>query len=365
MEKTKLFKPNSFNLILYIILVSLFLLSCSDRKGSGRNISVLIPVGNGEGFGYIDTQGKVIIPFRYRYAGFFGSNGLAPVLQDTLFGYINKNGDWVIRPSYSFAFPFYCNMAKSTLPNNDDVFIRPDGSIAYKIDYSVYSEVGYQYSNAGVIAKGHKPNEYFLINKEGASVLNFNANDCCFLNNDYVLLRYFNRGFDSLKVIDLKGRTAFRSSEVQWIVFSDNVYQVHYIDSGRVCLLTNDFKISMCYSDKYSITGEIHEGKLPFKAYGGSGYLNKKGDVSIDPIFEGCYEFQGGLAAARLNGKIGFIDHNGQVQVPFIFDELLRGFEDGYAILLSGDFIVFINESGKEFWKMKKNSVYMQIFDFL
>lgn len=52
--------------------------------------------------GYLDGNGKITIPLKYRKVGDFNS-GLAPVLNEdgTKWGYININGDLVIPYNYT------------------------------------------------------------------------------------------------------------------------------------------------------------------------------------------------------------------------------------------------------------------------
>ena len=62
-------------------------------------------VGNGNLFGFINYDGKVFINYQYKAALHF-SEGLAAV-QDTstgLWGFINTNGDMVIKPLLLFRY---------------------------------------------------------------------------------------------------------------------------------------------------------------------------------------------------------------------------------------------------------------------
>ncbi|NLU32346.1 MAG: WG repeat-containing protein [Clostridiaceae bacterium] len=65
----------------------------------------------------MDTDGNLVIPYRfehsfdgtYLYQGF--SNGLAAVCVDGKFGYISKNGDFVIEPEFDYAERFCDGLA--------------------------------------------------------------------------------------------------------------------------------------------------------------------------------------------------------------------------------------------------------------
>jgi hypothetical protein len=51
-------------------------------------------MGGGKGWGYIDAQGKIVIPPGFDLAGSF-CNGLAEVQKGATHGYINKSGEFV------------------------------------------------------------------------------------------------------------------------------------------------------------------------------------------------------------------------------------------------------------------------------
>jgi len=78
-------------------------------------------------WGFLDTKGKVAIPFIYNYAMPF-SEGLSVVQKGSLFGYIDKSGKEVIGPQYLTASSFKENLAV--------VMKSTDSSTFYFIDKS-------------------------------------------------------------------------------------------------------------------------------------------------------------------------------------------------------------------------------------
>lgn len=64
-----------------------------------------IPVCERGMWGYVNDQGVLVIPLRFRSVGDFTVNR-APVRDTGLFGYINKSGAWVIEPTWDLAMPF-------------------------------------------------------------------------------------------------------------------------------------------------------------------------------------------------------------------------------------------------------------------
>ncbi|MFT4155089.1 WG repeat-containing protein [Parafilimonas sp.] len=63
-------------------------------------------------YGYIDIKGNTVIDFRFSNARTF-ADGLAPASDEKgLWGYINGKGDFIISPEYNFADSFDNNEAR-------------------------------------------------------------------------------------------------------------------------------------------------------------------------------------------------------------------------------------------------------------
>jgi len=68
------------------------------------------PVRNGDRWGFIDSTGKVVVPFKYRNVNEF-SEGLAAVREQGTFGYIDENGAVVIPFIYDWGEAFKAGSA--------------------------------------------------------------------------------------------------------------------------------------------------------------------------------------------------------------------------------------------------------------
>ncbi len=64
------------------------------------------------------------------------------------------------------------------------------------------------------------------------------------------------------------------------------------------------------------------------------GYIDKKGEFLIEPVFDQAYRFVGGLAIVEVDGKFGFINTKGSFVVPPIY-ELLEEFSCVFQNLLT------------------------------
>jgi hypothetical protein len=76
--------------------------------------------GDREKWGYIDKTGHVVIKPTYSDALYF-SNGLAPVLINNKWGYINRTGKVVIEPQYDTAYPFIGELALVSIKYSNNV----------------------------------------------------------------------------------------------------------------------------------------------------------------------------------------------------------------------------------------------------
>src|SRR5688572_22466534 len=62
------------------------------------------------------------------------------------------------------------------------------------------------------------------------------------------------------------------------------------------------------------------------------GYINRTGEIVIEPQFFAANEFSEGLAAVRLGGTYGYIDSGGEFVLPAKYD-LAEPFRNGLALV--------------------------------
>lgn len=71
----------------------------------------LMPVRKNGKYGYINTSGRVVIPFQFDLGGRF-SGGYASVIIGRKHGYINRAGKFIINPRFDYAWEFQGGVAK-------------------------------------------------------------------------------------------------------------------------------------------------------------------------------------------------------------------------------------------------------------
>lgn len=83
-------------------------------------------VMNGEKWGYVTTEGELVLEYRYQGAGSFSEIGYAPAETDDGWGYIKENGDFVIKPEFEGAKSFSESGIAPVMNNGSWNFIQLD-----------------------------------------------------------------------------------------------------------------------------------------------------------------------------------------------------------------------------------------------
>lgn len=76
------------------------------------------------------------------------------------------------------------------------------------------------------------------------------------------------------------------------------------------------------------------------------GFINRKGEVVIKPVFRGVGSFVDGLAPARRDGTYGFINMRGEFVIAPVYD-YATDFSEGFARVWTGGELGFINRQNE------------------
>lgn len=163
------------------------------------------------------------------------------------------------------------------------------------------------------------------------------------------------------------------NSKGELITKADNI--LISVQKNHIYLVTKDYKEGLMTTDgkwiakigeynfkeKYSnMYKDLEESKekeffivyineMPKHKYG---YINYEGELQIPIIYDEAEKFSEGLAAVKLNGKWGYIDTDGNVKIGFNFDEAYD-FKDGLALVRIDDSSFYIDRKGQK--KMMKS----------
>ncbi len=146
-------------------------------------IMVLQPViENGEEVrrcGFVNLQGKIVIPFRYEYAGNF-SEGFASVAMNGKKGYINKTGKLVLPYKYDLAGDFEGGMAWVKL-NGKQGYINKQG--AEVIPLGEFDSFGANELGIDGYVSAKKNGKYGIVSKTGKVLVPFKYEE---MNNSII-----------------------------------------------------------------------------------------------------------------------------------------------------------------------------------
>jgi hypothetical protein len=283
-------------------------------KQDGNNVSNVK-------WGFADKKGRLVIPPKFEGDYFQPprfTEGLAPVIFSSMFpgsqsfvgigakfGYIDKTGEYVIKPIYDKAINFQEGLAAVTVDGKEG-FINTKGEVVIPLIYKL--ALSFENGYAIVVMN----DKYSFIDKSG--------------NNP------FNKQFDSLSEFS-DGLARFEEGgKYGFIDINGNVVIKPFITPGSVIdwIGGNEFSEGLCavkFGYDPNKKDEFDNGKY--------GYINKTGKVVINPIFNSANGFKNGRAVVAIDGKSFLIDKSGN-RISQYFNDLT--FEaDGMIKVNAGD----------------------------
>ncbi len=241
-----------------------------------EGLSCVYPLSSGyRGFGYIDLTGQWVIQPQFQTAECF-RNGLAAIQQDfnSKWGYIDKEGEMVIPPRFDNTIAFSEGLAVVCIDGYCG-FINRKGRIVIPCQYRSMS--GFF---GGLANVEYVPDKWGYINKQGQLVI-------------------------------------VMPSSCRWAQsFSpDGLALTHdgYINTQGKVVINRVTLHRLGYNFQ-----PFFEGLACFKDDSEWGFINKKGEMVIEPQFQELTTFKEGLAPVK-RGWWGYINQSGETVVPVQF----------------------------------------------
>ncbi|MDR1706316.1 MAG: WG repeat-containing protein, partial [Clostridiales bacterium] len=116
----------------------------------------LAPVIKDDKWGFIDKTGKVVVPLEYDQVYSF-SEGLAPVIKDGKYGFIDKTGKVVVPLEYDDVYNISEGLA-TVMKDDKWGFIDKTGKVVVPLEYDYFSQSEYDVSYETLL---------WLINSDG------------------------------------------------------------------------------------------------------------------------------------------------------------------------------------------------------
>lgn len=275
-------------------LITFALLLVDSCAVIAQKLPDLIPFKDQNLYGYCDSNMTVIIEAQYQKAYLFIEDR-ALVVKNKLYGFIDSKGNQIVPFVYQYANSFSGGYAMVQTTKNEMKYINREGAF---ISIPEKDELRPNEN------KGYERNPYGPIKED----------------------RYFYRGKNN--------------TEGYMTVDGDTISSTEY---------TYPF-YSECYStpDNYDQTfRHFYESRAIVSGKGGQGYIDLKGHLVIDTVFDVAFNFKEGRAKVKQNGKYGFIDQQGNKIGEIKYDQACY-FYNGMAQVVIDDKCGYINQEGKE-----------------
>lgn len=251
----------------------------------------------GEQWGFIDTEGNVVIQPLLNSPGKFNA-GLLPVNDNGLYGYIDTDGEWAIQPQFLYAAPFSEGVATIAMLD----------------------------------ATGSCP-IYSLINHTGRTLTTFRADSGRGwpFKNGAAIVGWYNQQY---AVVDQKGDMVF---ETQFDQFYGDESTYQFIFEGLIGVCVDgkwgfiDSAGEWIIEAQYEAVERFRDGLCTVKIDGQWGVIDTTGQVVVEPAYDWYVTFSDDLACVEIDGKYGYIDKTGKVAIQPKFD-YAYDFADGVAL---------------------------------
>ncbi|MDI9215444.1 WG repeat-containing protein [Clostridium tertium] len=229
---------------------------------------------DGDRYGYINKEGKEVIPFKFTRAYDFNELGLAIIKENSKFGIIDMKGNYYVNPQFDNINQYKEGRAIYAEKSKMGVLDEKGN----KLRDIVYDYIGNYNDGHAVVAKRNgKSYKYGYIDldaKEITEVKYMNASD-------------FNDGFGLIKIKEREYALIDKQGNIS------NTYNFEYVGS---------------YGEDLMVFSILLGG--PY------GYINRDGEIVISPIYCDAQEFNDGVAVVSRGNNIscthGVIDKLGK-----------------------------------------------------
>lgn len=325
-------------IFLYLNLsLAILISSC----GGGSDVSVkLIPIANGNQYGYIDWEGKIIINPQFSEAGLF-MDDVALIKtsgSEPLYGYIDTKGSYIINPQYIYATDFVDGIALTVKPNEAPKGINKKGEVVFEVK-NAQSVTNFHEGLAAYSVENEQGTVWGFIDDKGTSVIT--------------------PQFQSVGKFS-EGKAAFMNKEGKWgfidktgkIVINNQFSRAGIFKNGKAVAFDSNSKAGLIdEKGKYLINPQfqqmIPDGKNFIIASGSKcGWVDSEGTIIINPQFDGVMPFgSNDIAPVRQDDQWGYIDRKGKYEINPQFG-FAYPFVSGKAIVSNGSDVGIIDKKG-------------------
>ena len=269
--------------------------------------------------GLIDNKGNILIDCLYeRVWDMIDSYGLCYVRMNEAWGLYNSEYKMIAKCLYdSFRIP--CDGVITLSMNRNSVYgalDAKDGSIVIPFEYEHLGEYSEGLFFAEKTIKGNS--RYGYVDRNNQTVLPFIYSDA----NDFS---------EGLAAVEKETKT------VNTVLGPTKLSVCGFINKKGETVIPFKFQ-------SQAGPTEFHEGlcaigiskrDVLFGHTERNTFINTKGEVVISGFFDDAEDFKNGVALIKKSGKYGYINHDGDIIIPCVYDD--RGYESDKICLKKGD----------------------------
>lgn len=324
-------------------------------------IEDLCRVRMGDGYGFINRQGRVVVPCRYDEVYYF-SNGMAIVAKNGRYGFVNKQGRQVTPCQYDVAWNFSCGRALVVRNGRYD-YIDQQGRTAIRLGYKwdcndttfYFSAMPTSFRN-GVASVGDPEHGYHLIDIYGHRLSATYSCICDFYNGVALVSKDGKWGsinengqqvepcqyeYDIVSRDFLGTRIAFMN-DGKIIIKKDGIYGITD-HTGRIIRMGDEDYDP--YSDESVMSRTDFYPQSPYIDVirnGKAGVADREMNIVLPCEYDHVY-IDGGLFSMRKDGKWGLADSTGTVLLPCRYDfvSVINAPDCDVVVKLNGRFGTF------------------------
>lgn len=327
---------------LFLCLLIVATSACATSGSSAKDVTYF-NVRSAEGSGIMDCSGNWVI--KPRSDGYFTNvmvDGLAPFYQNgqisTPFVYINSDGEVAFDAEFRLAAPFSEGLA-AVLVEDQWGFIDTTGKFAIEPRYS-YSPGGNYIGNfsdglVNVVEKYtvyHTPETWIYVDKQGNQILGPYQSAASFTNGAAAVTLITDEVYKT-GYINPEGEFLLEFSQEEGLVptgsYSAGLFAVRdvsrQIEEGKCAIGFMNQDKEWVIEPQFCYVGLFVNGLAPVSrdeansALGPYGYINTKGERMIDEVYNFPTNFAGGCALVHWDKfqSSGLIDTQGELIYQF------------------------------------------------
>lgn len=329
-------------LIKLFALTAALLIFGQSVRAQSEYIILVKPMDSRE-WGFVNLKGEYVIQPKYRKVGEFSEDGYAPVYEDRKYHFINTKGekltteisDYKLKNFFGFGMRGYENGMAPIDVDGKWGYMNEQGKLVIKPQYDDVNEFKKGYATA------EKEGKWYVIDKQGTAIP-VKAQNVKNIRPFYEGLAIFDNEERKFGYINTKGEVVIKPQFEKVGEFVNGLAWARKGEKTGFINTNGEWAINPQYDATHNF--DTKSGMALVKQGDSWKYIDKSG-TAMSIKLERYDDFHDGVAMARKDELIGFIDKSGNWVIEPRYDAA-RDFHNGYAAVRKGDKWGLINDKG-------------------